>query len=169
MNLATIAMSLAQVSASVSDLFPAEGYFYQLAVELGVLSPLPELHYLKAVLEKHMPQRVERFTPRLSNPENSAQWLSLILKTNFWVRLWNSGNQPVVVGLNVSGSLKSVSQQLQIVDSLDFHMARRELGIAHHWFVVLPGNPPVSPAKDELLDALYRQLKKEGECGIITF
>lgn len=159
----------AQVSDSISDLFPAEKYFYRLALGLNIFTPLPELSYVQAVLTKNMPRRVERFTPRLPDPENPAIWLSLILKTNFLIRLWNAENQPVLVGLNVSGSLKSAVEQLQIVESPEFRTARQELGISHHWFVIIPGYPPVSPSRDELLDALYRQLEQEVECSIVKF
>lgn len=158
----------AQVSANVSDLFPAEKYFYQLTLGLNLLAPTPELSRVRAILVKNMPQRVERFIPRLSDLENPAHWLSLILKTNFLIRLWDVEEQPVCVGLDVSGSLKSAVEQLQTVQSQEFRIARQELGISKHWFIVIPGCPPVGPSKDELLDALYKQLERQEECGIIN-
>lgn len=162
-------MSIMQVSTSDSNLFPAEKCFAQLAEKLNILSPLPELPRIKAILENNMPQRVERFAPRLSNPENPTQWLSLILKTSFLIQLWSSDNHPLLVGLNVTGSLDSAMEKLEMIQSPEFYLARKELAIAHHWFVIIPGFPPVSPTRDELLDALYAQLAIEAECGIIQF
>jgi len=158
-----------QVSTSASNLFPAEKYFSQLAEKLNLLSPPPELPRVKAILSKNMPQRVERFAPRLSNPEDPTQWLSLILKTNFLIQLWASDNQPVLVGLNVTGSLNSAMEQLEMIQSPDFCLARQELAIARHWFVFIPGYPPFSPSRDELFDALYRHLAVKTECGVIQF
>ena len=158
-----------QVSTNAKDLFPANKYFSQLAERLNILSPVPELQLVKAVLEKNMPRRVERFVPRLSNLEDPTQWFSLILKTNFLIKLWDSDNQPILVGLNVTGSLNSAMEQLEIIQSPEFCLARHELAITRHWFVVIPGFPPVSPSRDELLDALYRQLELETECGVVSF
>lgn len=162
-------MANTSLSADSTELFPAAECFRQQAERLKLLAPIPELVHVRTALEKHLPQRVKRFLPRLADPDNPEQWLSLILKTNFLIRLWNANDKPVVVGLNVSGSHKAAKEQLNMIQSPEFSASRRELNITKHYFVIIPGYPPVVPLPDELLDALYDQLELGEECSIISF
>lgn len=162
-------MAIAPESTTSTELFPARQSFRDLASSLRLLVPAPELTYVKDTLSKYMPQRVKRFLPRLSQPENVDQWLSLILKTNFLVQMHSLDEQLVLVGLNVSGSYETAQTQLEIVKSAEFCAARKALGIDKHWFVIIPGLPPQVPTRDELIDALYSLLDKSEECEIIQF
>ena len=162
-------MTIAPHMAENIELFPAAKYFQNRAKQLQILAPHPEISLVKSVLEQHLPLRVKRLVPHLANPENSESWLSLILKINFLILLWDAGEQPILVGLNVSGSQIAAIEQLNIIESKEFSTARQKLGISKHWFVIIPGCPPVGPSKDELFDALYEQLEREEECGIINF
>ena len=152
-----------------SDLCPAEQWFQHLAESLRLLAPALPSELIKSVLSAHLPKRVERVLPRLQDPENAQEWLNLILKSRFLIRLWRSSDEPVVVALSVSGSLISAKEQLHLIESSEFRDARKGLGIAKHWFLIIPGSPPVGPSRDELLDALYDQLAVEEECSIVEF
>ena len=152
-----------------SDLCPAEQWFQHLAEGLRLLVPALTPDRIKTVLKTHVPRRVERVLPRLRDPEDTQEWLNLILKSRFLIRLWRSEDEPVLIALAVTGSLKLAKEQLPLVESPEFSSARQELGIVKQWFLVIPGYPPVGPSRDELLDALYDQLELEAECGLIQF
>ncbi len=162
-------MAIRSESTTYTELFPARQSFRDLASSLRLIAPAPELALVKDILNKYMPQRVKRILPRLSQPENVDQWLSLILKTNFLVHLRSLDEQQVVVGLNVSGSYETAQTQLEIIKSEEFRAARKALGISQHWFVIIPSLPPQVPTRDELIDALYSLLDESAECGIIQF
>lgn len=162
-------MAIRAESTTYTELFPARQSFLDLASSLRLLVPAPELALVKDILSNYMPQRVKRILPRLSQPENVDQWLSLILKTNFLVHLRSLDEQQVVVGLNVSGSYETAQTQLEIIKSEEFRAARKALDISQHWFVIIPGLPPQVPTRDELIDALYSLLDESTECGIIQF
>ena len=152
-----------------SDLCPAEQWFQHLAESLRLLAPALPSELIKTVLSAHLLKRVERVLPRLQDPENAQEWLNLILKSRFLIRLWRDSDEPLVVALSVSGSLISAKEQLHLIESSEFRDAREGLGIAKHWFLIIPGSPPVGPSRDELLDALYDQLAVKEECGIVEF
>lgn len=150
-----------------SDNSPAEQLFRNQAENLRLLAPLPQLTQVQDVLKKHMPKRVARFLPRLKDPEDVNLWLSLILKTNFLIRLWRTPNEPVLVALEVSGGSTAVAEkQMSIIQSAEFSATRKELGIAKHWLLTLE-NQMVVPSRSDLLDILHEQLELEAECGII--
>jgi len=152
-----------------STLCPAEEWFEHLAEGLRLIVPtLPAVQVMTA-LETHLPKRVERVLPRLQNPEDAEEWLRLILKSSFLIHLWQSTEKPTLVALSVTGSAKSAKDQMHLIKSPEFRAARMQLGIDKHWFLVIPGLSPVSPSKDELLDALYEQLQLEAECSLIAF
>lgn len=150
-----------------SELCPAEQWFERIAIGLKLLAPPKESEQIKAALKTHIPARVERVLPRLKDPEDAQQWLNLMLKSGFIIRLWRSTDEQVLIALAVSGSLKLAKEQLHIIQSPEFSAARKELGIAKHWFLVVPGYPPIAPSRDELLDALYDQLEVEDECAVL--
>lgn len=152
-----------------SALCPTEQWFRYQAQNLNLLAPIPDLALVQSALKKHMPKRVERFLPRLANPEDVSQWLSLLLKANFLIRLWRTPTEPVVVAMNVSGgSAKLAQNQLALIQSPEFSAARRELGIALHWFLTIE-DQMVVPSRSGLLDILYNQLELEAECSIIDW
>jgi len=104
--------------------------------------------------------------PRLTNPEDPEQWLSLILKANFLIRLWRTKDKPVVVAMNVSGGLSIPQSQVKLIKSPEFSAARKGLNISKHWCLTIQ-NLEQAPSKDELLDILYAQLDDESECAVI--
>ncbi len=63
-----------------SELSPAEQWFEYLAHSLSLLAPTPSLNPVQTALKAHLGQRIERVLPRLSNPEDPQQWLSLVPK-----------------------------------------------------------------------------------------
>ena len=150
-----------------SELCPAEQWFKHIAQGLNLIAPPLEPEQIKIALKTHLPARFERVLPRLEDPEDTQQWLNLILKSLFVIRLWRSTDEPVLIALAVSGSLKLAKQQLDIIKSPEFSAARQELGIAKHWFLVVPGYPAIAPSRDELLDMLYAQLEVESECALV--
>lgn len=62
------------------ELSLAEQWFECLAHSLSLLAPIPSLSQVQTALKTNLSQRVERVLPRLTNPEDPEQWLSLILK-----------------------------------------------------------------------------------------
>ncbi len=153
---------------SYFELSLAEQWFECLAHSLSLLAPTPDLSQVQTALKTHLSQRVERVLPRLANPEEPAQWLSLILKANFLIRLWRTKDEPVVVAMNVSGGHLIPQSQHEMIKSPEFSAARKELGISKHWCLTIQ-NLEQAPSKDELLDMLYAQLDSESECGVINF
>lgn len=152
-----------------SALCPAEQWFRYQAENLRLLASIPDVALVQDALKKHMPKRVERFLPRLADPEDASLWLSLVLKANFLIRLWLTPTEPVVVAMNVSGgSAKLAQNQRTLIQSPEFSAARRELGIAKHWLLTIE-DQNVVPSRDGLLDALYNQLELEAECGTISW
>ena len=149
-----------------SELAPAEQWFECLAHSLSLLAPTPSLSQVQAALKAHLSQRVERVLPRLVNPEDPEQWLNLILKANFLIRLWCTKDEPVLVALNVSGGLSIPQSQVKLIESPEFVAARKDLGIAKHWCITIQ-NLKQAPSKDELLDILYAQLDSESESAVI--
>ena len=149
-----------------SELSPAERWFECLAHSLSLLAPTLDLSQVQAALKAHISQRVERVLPRLANPEDPEQWLSLILKANFLIRLWRTKDEPVLVAMNVSGGLSIPQSQVKLIESLEFSAARKDLGISKHWCLTIQ-NLEQAPSKDELLDMLYAQLDSESECAVI--
>ena len=151
-----------------SELSPAEQWFECLANSLSLLvSPL-NLSQVQTALKTNLSHRVERVLPRLANPENSEEWLSLILKANFLIRLWRTKSEPVTVAMNVSSGQKIPQTQLELIKSPEFSAARKDLGISKHWCLSIQ-NLEQAPSKDELLDMLYAQLDSQSECGVIDF
>ena len=152
-----------------SELCAAEDWFCHKAERLHLLAHAIPQRQIKESLKTHLPVRVERVLPRLQDPDDAQEWLSLILKTSFLIQLYDSAKNKVLVGLAVTGSSRLSSEQLPLIESSGFCQARRELSIAKHWFVVIPTYAPLRPSSDELLDALYEQLELEAECGIVSF
>ncbi|PSB30625.1 hypothetical protein [Chlorogloea sp. CCALA 695] len=149
-----------------SELSPAEQWFECFAHSLSLLAPTLDLSQVQTALETHLSQRVERVLPRLANIEDPEQWLSLILKANFLIRLWRTKDEPVVVAMNVSGGHLIPQSQHEMIKSPEFSKARKDLGISKHWCLTIQ-NLEQAPSKDELLDILYAQLDSESECGVI--
>lgn len=149
-----------------SEISPAEQWFDCLAHSLSLLAPTRSLSQVQAALKAHLSQRVERVLPRLNNPEDPEQWLSLILKTNFLIRLWRTKDEPVLVAMNVSGGQVMPQSQVKLIKSPEFSAARKGLGISNHWCLTIQ-NLDGAPSKDELLDMLYAQLDNESECAVI--
>jgi hypothetical protein len=134
---------------------------------LNLSSPIPDLSTVKDVLQRNLPGRVQRLSRHISDPENAAHWLEIILKSNALIRLWPSPENPITVAVDCSGNLKLAQEQLALVRSPDFCAARRELGIDRYWFLVIPGYPLQVPKQSELLDVLYAQLSKDEECLVV--
>ncbi len=151
-----------------SELSPAEQWFECLAHSLSLLAPTPSLSQVQTALKTNLSQRVERVLPRLANPEDPEQWLSLILKANFLIRLWRTKDEPVLVAMNVSGGQAMPQSQVKLIESSEFIAARKDLGISFHWCLTIQ-NLEQAPSKDELLDILYAQLDSELECGVMDF
>lgn len=150
------------------ELSPAEQWFECLAHSLSLLAPALSLSQVQTALLAHLNQRVERVLPRLTNPEDPEQWLSLVLKANFLIRLWRTKDEPVIVAMNVSGGQKIPQSQHELIESPEFSAARKDLGILKHWCLTI-SNLEQAPSRDELLDILYAQLDSELECSIIDF
>ena len=151
-----------------SELSPAEQWFERLAHSLSLLAPPLNLSQVQTAFKTHLSQRVERVIPRLTNPEDPEQWLNLVLKANFLIRLWRTKDEPVIVAMNVSGGQEISQTQLELIKSPEFSAAREDLGISKHWCLTI-SNIEQAPSKDELLDILYAQLDSESECGVIDF
>lgn len=151
-----------------SELSPAEQWFECLAHSLSLLAPTPDLSQVQTALKTNLSQRVERVLPRLSNPEDPQQWLSLILKANFLIRLWRTKDEPVLVAMNVSGGRELSQSQLNLIKSPEFSAARKDLSIFKHWCFTIQ-NLDQAPSRNELLDVLYALLDSKLECGIINF
>lgn len=151
---------------SYSELSPVEQWFECQATSLKLLAPTPDLIQIQNALKTHLVKRVERILPRLANPNDPQQWLSLILKANFLIRLWRTKDEAAIVALNVSGGREISLNQLELIESPEFSAARHELGIAKHWVLTIP-NLAQTPSKDELIDILYAFLDKDAECGVI--
>lgn len=149
-----------------SELSPVEQWFRCQAESLQLLAPLPELSLVQNSLKKHLPKRVERVLPRLANPADTSEWLSLMLKANFLIRLWDTSGKPVLIAINVSGGNPIPPNQLALIHSIEFSAVRRELAIARHWCLTIP-HLLYAPSRDELLDALYDQLEVEEECAVV--
>ncbi|PSB27615.1 hypothetical protein [Chlorogloea sp. CCALA 695] len=149
-----------------SELSPAEQWFECLAHSLSLLAPTPSLSQVQTALLAHLGQRVERVLPRLANPEDPEQWLSLVLKANFLIRLWRTKDEPVLVAMNVSGGQAMPQSQVKLIESSEFSVARKDLGISKHWCLTIQ-NLEQAPSKDELLDMLYAQLDDQSECAVI--
>ena len=131
-----------------------------------MLAPSPNLSQVQTALKTNLSHRLERVLPRLANPEDPEQWLSLVLKANFLIRLWRTKDEPVLVAMNVSGGRELSQSQLNLIKSPEFSAARKDLGISKHWCLTIQ-NLEQAPSKDELLDILYAQLDSELECGVI--
>ena len=151
-----------------SELSPAEQWFECLAHNLSLLAPPLSLSQVQTALKTNLSHRVERVLPRLADIEDPEQWLILILKANFLIRLWRTKDEPVVVAMNVSGGHLIPQSQHELIESPEFSAARKDLGISKHWCLTIQ-NLEQAPSKDELLDILYAQLDSESECGIIDF
>lgn len=149
-----------------SELSPVEQWFEYQAKSLKLLAPTPDLVQVQNTLKTHLAERVERVLPRLDNSNDPQQWLSLILKANFLIRLWRTKDEAAIVALNVSGGKEIAPDQLKLIESVEFSAARHDLGIAKHWVLTI-ANLTQTPSKDELIDILYSQLNKEVECGVI--
>ena len=151
-----------------SELSPAEQWFECLAHSLSLLAPPPNLSQVQTALKTNLSHRLERVLPRLANIEDLEQWLSLIIKANFLIRLWRTKDEPVLVAMNVSGGQEIPQNQHEMIKSPEFSAARKDLGISKHWCLTIQ-NLEQAPSKDELLDILYAQLDSESECGVIDF
>ena len=149
-----------------SELSPAEQWFEYLAHSLSLLAPPLKMSQVQTALKTNLSQRVERVLPQLANPEDPEEWLSLVLKANFLIRLWRTKDAPVIVAMNVSGDHLIPQSQLEMIKSPEFSAARKDLGISKHWCLTVR-NLEQAPSKDELLDILYAQLDSESECGVI--
>jgi hypothetical protein len=146
-----------------------EHWFESQAQSLKLLTPVPDLSTTKDILQRNLPERVRRFSRHISDPECAANWLEIILKSNAIIQLSPSATQRITVAINCSGNLKLAQEQVTLVRSPEFCAARQELGIDQHWFLVLPRFPLQMPKQSELLDALYAQLGKDGECAVVRF
>lgn len=145
---------------------PAEAWFCHQAKSLNLLVPPIELTSVQQALSTHLPQQVERVLPWLINPEDASEWLNLILKANFLIRLRQHQSTPVMIAINVSGINVSPSRQLALIQSPQFTAARQDLGIAKHWCLNIP-DLLSAPSRDELLDELYDQLEITDECALL--
>jgi hypothetical protein len=95
------------------------------------------------------------------------EWLNLILKANFLIRLWRTKDEPVIVAMNVSGGQEIPQSQHELIKSPEFSKARKDLGIAKHWCLTIQ-NLEQAPSLDELLDMLYAQLDSESEGELLV-
>ncbi|NJM67641.1 MAG: hypothetical protein HC851_19200 [Acaryochloris sp. RU_4_1] len=144
-------------------------WFHAQADALMLRSPLPELARVQDTLRHHLPERVQRLSRHVPQPQNASSWLKIVLKSGELIRLWSVPDQPVTVAVNCSGNLKLAQEQLELIQSPEFSATRRELGIDKHWFLAIPGYPLQTPKQSELLDAFYAQLAKESECDVVEF
>lgn len=147
-------------------LSPAQAWFRHHAESLRLLVPPRELSCVQHVLSTHLPQQVERVLPWLANPEDASEWLNLILKANFLIRLRRHQSAPVTIAINVIGGNVSLPHQLALIQSPQFTSARQELGIKKHWCLNI-SNLQQAPSRDDLLDTLYDQLEIESECAFV--
>ncbi|NJM76242.1 MAG: hypothetical protein HC852_11195 [Acaryochloridaceae cyanobacterium RU_4_10] len=157
------------VTSKTQKLSSVEQWFHAQVISLKLLAPMPELATVRGILERHLPGRVQRLSRHISNPQDTSNWLEIILKSSELIKLWSSPEQPVTVVIDCSGNLKLAQEQLALVRSPEFCAARRELGIDKYWFVVIAEYPLQVPKQSELLDALYAQLAKDEECAVLQF
>ncbi len=94
-------------------------------------------------------------------------YLGLVLKANFLIRLWRTKDEPVLVAMNVSGGQEIPQSQVKLIESPEYSVARKDLGISKHWCINIQ-DLKQAPSRDELLDILYAQLDGELECAVIN-
>jgi hypothetical protein len=148
------------------DITSVEQWFEQQANALKLLAPIPGLAKVKDVLERNLPERVNRISRHISEPESAENWLKIILKSSAVIRLWPMSSQATTIAVDCSGNLRLAQKQFELIQSPEFRAARRELGIDQHWSVVIPGFPLQLPKQSELLDFLYGQLSKNEQQSV---
>jgi hypothetical protein len=152
-----------------STITPAEAWFYAQAHSLRLLAPAIDLGKIQSSARQYLPQRVQRYLPRLANEQDTNEWLKLICKTGEIVQLWRSPLEPILAGINVSNNLRLATQQIDLVSSPEFFAVREDLKISYRWELVLPNFPELVPTRSELLDFLYQQLDREIKCQVIVW
>jgi hypothetical protein len=145
---------------AVQEITSVEQWFEHQANALKLLAPVPGLAKVKDVLERHLPERVNRISRHISEPESAENWLKIILKSSTVIRLWPMSSQATTIAVDCSGNLRLAQKQFELIQSPEFRAARRELEINQHWSVVIPGFPLQLPKHSALLDFLYEQLAK---------
>lgn len=148
----------------VHEIVTVDQWFRFQAEALKLLAPLPDLSTVKQAFEQHLQSRVQRLSRHVIEPEDSASWLKMILKSGEIIRLWPSPEQAVTIAVNCSSNSRLAQEQLSLIQSPEFHAVRQALGINKHWFLIIPGYPLQKPKQSELLDALYKYVAYEEEC-----
>jgi len=154
-------------TSQIQELSSIDQWFRVQTDCLRLLAPLPELFTVRDTLQQYLPNRVQRLSRHIANPQDASNWLQIILKSGELIRLWPSPEQSVTVAVNCSGNLKLAQEQLALVRSPEFCQARQTLGIDKHWFLIVSGYPLQIPKRSELLDTLYAQLAKDEECSVV--
>lgn len=151
-----------------SEGFSAEVWFRLRMENLRMLDPQPpSMQAVKSVLEQYFQVRVERALLHMSDVEDPEEWLDLIFKTDVLLRLQNVEGQNLRIAVDVTTLPREVPNKLDMISSRLFKIARKDLAIDRHWIVLV--DPQSLPSKDRLMDVLYEEVDKSGECAVIEF
>lgn len=143
----------------------AEVWFKESCRKLGLLDVLPSLQLVKRVLNKQLSAKVKTALLYMENENDVGEWLDLVLKTDCLLLIENVAGEMLRVAVDVTADLQKSSSKLAEIDSVRFRAARRELGIARHWIVVVRALEISSRAT--LIDTLYNQIDIDIECAIV--
>lgn len=148
-----------------------ENWFRQKAEELRLTAPSPDLITTLHVLKTYLPGRVKRYLGHLSNPEDTRQWLAIMLRCSCLIRLWRRGQDgqdiPITIATSFSPGMEDAKSDLRLISLPDFQTARQALGIQKHWHISIADFPFVVPGDSDLLDILYENLETSDAVGII--
>lgn len=99
--------------------------------------------------------------------EDAEEWLDLIFKTDFLLRLQNIEGQSLRIAVDIATSAKEVLNKMEMINSRLFQLARRDLEIDRHWIVLV--NPQALPSRDRLMDIFYEVVDQYKVCVVIEF
>lgn len=70
-----------------AGLSPAEQWFYHWVRQQNLVAPYPNLEQVLPILQTHLPQRTNRYSPNIPEPTTGESWLRSILMTGELISL----------------------------------------------------------------------------------
>jgi hypothetical protein len=143
---------------SLGEIAQAKTSFYDLCKQLNLVDPEPpNCERLRRVLEWYLPRRVRRLRRALGT--EAQDWLERVLQIECLLLLGG-----VRIGVHLITPARFADEGLLRVCTEPFGRARQALGIAAHWYILLP-NFPIAPA--QLLSKLEAQLRSGREVDVL--
>lgn len=125
----------------------------------------PSFREIRTVLTRHLDMKVQRAIAHMNDEYDPELWLDYILKIDVLLSLQDLEGNDIKIGIDVTTLKSEVSRKFGEICSRRFQNARRELGIAKHWVLVVSALG--LPSDDMLIDKFYEVADTSDECSII--